>query len=1065
MRNIIISLLSTIFLILLALVFLPFFLSTDYLKTQVEDFVKKQSGMTLDIGGDVSLSFITGVKLSAEAVSLEDKQNKPIFSVERLDFGLALSPLLSGKADVTGIALTRPLFTISQASDTLPQTGGQQGKEPPSASTNVSTSKDTPATTADGQDDEIDLSALSLRQILVSDAMIVSVDEGGHSTTLASNLDANIRIPDFAALAELEISFTYRGNKLTLDGTLDNPANAINKRRARFELDVSAEALRLKAIGDVDLGSEQWLVANYAANSSNVTQLLSWLDVGSDVLDIGTASLEGSLLAQNDEIRLPSLSLSLDKQTVKAAARIFTSSKLARPFVRLALLGSVLNFDEILPKTSGQQSKKSASIAPVANRSLIAAHAQTITETLKSQQAGSTTPDLSVLTRFDGTLDLRSGRVVYQGKSIRQLKLLAQLIDGQLDLDIKSANLAKGNIKANVKGNINQLVWTGTLNARELDLTEIAALAGQKSPLLGQISTDVNFAAQGLDAKTILAKGNLAGILSLSKGELAPEILKAANLNGKNDKPSNISGRITIANLDDPVDISGNLKWRGEAIRFASTVGLGEALNGTAIPASVSLDSKPLSILLAGKFDPNKLSLTGSKLTVNTKSSKNLLAWLGQKVNSGTPDMPVRFSTNLALDSQTSNLTNLSLVMGQSKGAGNITYKAGSIPTITGKLAFDKLDVTPLMGVGTSQGRTTSASASSSKAKATPGKSSKTATQSSSTSWDNSPIDFSGLNTVNADFTISTKSLIARDIVTGAVNLKTTLQNGKLASSLTKLNLYKGTGNGEVTIDATSKPEKMTAKFDFANLDMKPFLTDSISLDALSGRGKTSINMKSQGSSQLALIKALNGTANIEMSDGQINGINIPQMLRSLQSNILEGWSSSKAQSTDFSALTASFKITNGIAANSDLSILSPLFRLSGEGSIDLPQQRIDYKTTPKVVSKLRGQGGPVNTKGVPIPIIIKGKLAKPRIYPDIKGILENPQAILEGLNEMGSAGKAASKGVKKLEKTVNKELKKQSEKLGIDLNKIIQLPTQNNNKKNQSLEQQLLKGITKGLF
>ena len=66
----------------------------------------------LDIGGDVSLSLITGLKLSAENVSLRDTSDNPLFDVERIDFALgALPPFCPARADITGITLNKPVLT------------------------------------------------------------------------------------------------------------------------------------------------------------------------------------------------------------------------------------------------------------------------------------------------------------------------------------------------------------------------------------------------------------------------------------------------------------------------------------------------------------------------------------------------------------------------------------------------------------------------------------------------------------------------------------------------------------------------------------------------------------------------------------------------------------------------------------------------------------------------------------------------------------------------------------------------------------------------------------------
>src|SRR5690606_31406008 len=124
-----------------------------------------------------------------------------------------------------------------------------------------------------------------------------------------------------------------------------------------------------------------------------------------------------------------------------------------------------------------------------------------------------------------------------------------------------------------------------------------------------------------------------------------------------------------------------------------------------------------------------------------------------------------------------------------------------------------------------------------------------------------------------------------------------------------------------------------------------------------------------------------------------IRGINIPQMMRSLGSNPLTGWSGGEAQKTDFSSFSASFRIVKGVASNSDMQMVGPLVRVTGAGTISMPSRTIDYKVHPKLVASLEGQGGALDLAGLDIPVSIKGSWSNPRIYPDIEGILQNPEA------------------------------------------------------------------------
>ena len=65
-----------------------------------------------------------------------------------------------------------------------------------------------------------------------------------------------------------------------------------------------------------------------------------------------------------------------------------------------------------------------------------------------------------------------------------------------------------------------------------------------------------------------------------------------------------------------------------------------------------------------------------------------------------------------------------------------------------------------------------------------------------------------------------------------------------------------------------------------------------------------------------------------------------------------------EAQKTDFSEMTASFNIKNGVAHNEDLDVKSPLFRVAGKGDIDIGNGTLDYITKATVVASTKGQGG-----------------------------------------------------------------------------------------------------------
>jgi AsmA protein len=100
--------------------------------------------------------------------------------------------------------------------------------------------------------------------------------------------------------------------------------------------------------------------------------------------------------------------------------------------------------------------------------------------------------------------------------------------------------------------------------------------------------------------------------------------------------------------------------------------------------------------------------------------------------------------------------------------------------------------------------------------------------------------------------------------------------------------------------------------------------------------------------------------------------------------------------------LSASFKIDKGQAQTTDLNLVGPLVKMTGAGTIDLGTKQIGFRVEPKLVMTTEGQGRTTDPVGLGIPVMIEGPWGAPRIYPEMQGILDNPEAAYAKLKEMG---------------------------------------------------------------
>src|SRR5258705_366091 len=89
-------------------------------------------------------------------------------------------------------------------------------------------------------------------------------------------------------------------------------------------------------------------------------------------------------------------------------------------------------------------------------------------------------------------------------------------------------------------------------------------------------------------------------------------------------------------------------------------------------------------------------------------------------------------------------------------------------------------------------------------------------------------------------------------------------------------------------------------------------------------------------------------------------------------------------------------------ALTSDLNLIGPLVKMTGAGTVDLAAKSLALRVEPKLVMTTEGQGRAGDPVGLGIPVVIDGPWSEPRIYPEMAGILDNPDAAYAKLKEMG---------------------------------------------------------------
>jgi AsmA protein len=69
---------------------------------------------------------------------------------------------------------------------------------------------------------------------------------------------------------------------------------------------------------------------------------------------------------------------------------------------------------------------------------------------------------------------------------------------------------------------------------------------------------------------------------------------------------------------------------------------------------------------------------------------------------------------------------------------------------------------------------------------------------------------------------------------------------------------------------------------------------------------------------------------------------------------------------------------------------------------IDIGAKTLQFKLDPKLVASLEGQGGSADPLGFGVPVNVEGSWSDPRIYPDVAGILSDPDGAYAKLHALG---------------------------------------------------------------
>ncbi|MEL0634064.1 AsmA family protein [Pseudoalteromonas carrageenovora] len=454
---------------------------------------------------------------------------------------------------------------------------------------------------------------------------------------------------------------------------------------------------------------------------------------------------------------------------------------------------------------------------------------------------------------------------------------------------------------------------------------------------------------------------------------------------GAKQQISDLELAILLPSLRKTLEVKGGITYMQERFELDITLDTpAKAIEGATFDVKQSLDSRLVDLTFNGSIAQQGKDVKG-ELALSGDSVKELAAWQGVDLNAKQNAFNA-FSVNgkMHFAGETFNLEELIATLDELEIKGQSELNLGSRLAVNADIDLGMLDLNPYLPETVAKQEE---------------QQSEEPSEAQPIVWDDTKIDLSALNALDANVVIRSSGLKANDIELGANQFTVALKSSVAKLSLDSFSAYEGTGKGVININAQNTPYKITTNFDLSGIDAQPLLTDAAGFDKLMGKGSLNWDLTTTGQSQKSFIDALNGKLGFEFADGAVKGANVAEMVRKGKELITgnlgavsEGLDTGfeESEQTDFSALSGSFNFTNGVGNNTDLSLISPLIRISGEGDVDLPKTNVDYRLVTGIVDSIEGQGTTDDSTGFKIPLRIKGPFHDVGIKLDVSNALKD---------------------------------------------------------------------------
>ncbi len=406
-----------------------------------------------------------------------------------------------------------------------------------------------------------------------------------------------------------------------------------------------------------------------------------------------------------------------------------------------------------------------------------------------------------------------------------------------------------------------------------------------------------------------------------------------------------------IPDFTGPVTVTGSAVQNGQVVSGTVTAAVFSAFTeGRVVPVTADLVIGGSKVGFAGRMGLAPLLAEG-----DVQADLGDLASVAALAGAGAPSFPKAATLSAALTVTEAGLINLrgaKLALDGMMLTGDADVSTdGPRPKITAQLAAGDLVLTQSSGTATGDAGQGSAG------------------------WPTDTMDVSGLGAVDAAVALVATSVDLGQVKLGPTRVKVTIDRARAVFDVREMAAYGGQITGQFVVNGRGGLS-LGGNLVLAGLAMQPLLQDAAGYDRLIGNGDLRLKFLGVGNSVDALMRGLEGSGSLTLGKGELRGLDVAGMLRTLDPNYVGA-----GQKTIFDGVSASFSIAGGVLSNDDLKLAAPYVTATGSGTVGLGARVLDYRLRPIAMAKSDGTGG------IMVPLLITGPWAAPKFRLDLESI------------------------------------------------------------------------------